>query len=656
MEMTRDRLDRWVRAVAGSACPGVPMSAVLSSPAAIADPEPCLAARLACFTFDGAHLGPARSLAWLLDRADVVAETGRLADLYAPIDLEEPSRAHLCDAFAEFAAARGARILRVLQEGTDAPNARTWVFLVVDADGVAKVWKEVDGRAYDASRWRQCLLTEDALFERAGRIEGLVRSYGTDRVGGVPFLRREMAYGQSLLDFVRDGRGVGDSLAGQLVAGIARVLASLHARGIVTGDLRPQNVLVGTDGTPVLFDLGLGYAVGDHALADHDAFVTDPRYLAPEMLRAHRLGRHTEVFQLGQLYHQLRYGGYAFAPSPFPWNDDDFEGKTMAFGLPSALLPYDGEDGLLRKMLDPDPAARPTMEEVADALSRPVRAFVAHPPRHEKPVDRPRDMALVPARIGVPHRGHVDLIARTIDIGYHALVSLQRAYTITEDDPYPKWDVARMVARSLMRLGYVPGQDFSFTFTRLFEWDDDHGLHFAMLPWAERVDALVTGNDGARRLLARPVISQKALFGAEGEDYELRSWGARLRRAIREDDEGTFRDLAACGVEDIMAFSELRAAYARVPVEFVPGCERFVLTHAADGRVLAAGRIRRYGTVDDHVVARLTALGHAAALVDPWLRYPLVAINNEVGELRYDDAVLLADGNLLVPIEFRPLS
>lgn len=654
-QITWDRLDRWAADVADILDSVERVSDALAHPDAARDPELCLAARLACLTFDGAHLGPARALAIELGRTDLVAEIDRLDRLYPDTERDSPSSDRADAAFRAFAAQSGIRVLRALQEGSDGEDPHMWVYLAIDSDGIAKTWKEADPRSFDARRWRQSIPTEDELFRLAGNVPGVVRAWGQEERCNVPFLRRDYAYGQSLVDFVRDVRPMARAEADQLIGELARAHAALHRRGVVTGDLRPQNVRIGTDGSPALFDLGLGYVVGEDAAADHDAFVTDPRYLAPEMVWRHRLGRHTEVFQLGMLFHQLRYGELAFETTPVPDDSESFERRVLRYGLPSALLRYEGNDPLICGMLDPNPSARPSMDAVADALlDATTRVFVTHPPRSETPQKRERDTALIPARIGLPHRGHIDLIARTIDLGCRALVSLQMAYTISNDDPYPKWDVLKMIARSLIRLGYVPERDFAFTLTRFFETDNDHELHFAMLPEAGRIAALVTGNPETHHLLRCPVLGQKALFGTEGESYETRSWGERLRRSVRDGDRATFDELVACGVGDIASFEELRAEYARTPVEFVPGCERFILVHE-DGHELAAGRFRRYGTPDAHVIARLTALGHAATIVDPFARHTEVTVDDEPGRLHYGDGTLQPSGDLLVPIEFLPL-
>lgn len=652
LHVDRQRLDRWIAHVIEHWLVGDSLARALQQPVAVTDPQLCLATHLACFTFEGSHLhGIVDRARDVQDRA-VEGEAGRLKTLYRDSDCVESSREEVEERFRDFAFIRGVKHLRVLQQGSTHPPFTRWVFLGIDHDGIAKVWKEIDERSFDAHRWRQTLPTEDELFLRAQGIDGVVSFYGVQQVGEARFLRRAFVYGQSLLDFVRDGRRLSEPEASQVVGDLAKILSDLHRRGIVTGDLRPQNVRIDTQGRPILFDLGLGFFLGNEPDADHDAFVTDPRYLAPEMVWTHRMSRATEVFQLGMMFHQLLYGCEAFGTTPAPEVRTSYEWLTLRYGLTSALLAYEGSLPILKRMLDPNPTCRPTMQEVADELTRQHRVFIPHPPRTEIPVERERDIAIVPARIGLPHRGHIDLIARTMDLGYHAHISLQKAYTISEVDPYPKWMILKMVARSLIKLGYVPDRDFTFTLTRFFETDREHALHFAMLPKSEHVDVVVSGNPDVRNLFSQEVVNQSVFFGREGEMYQTRSWGSDLRRSVRDGDRKRFDELVACGVEEIISFEQLREIYARTPVEFVPAHERFELLDA-DKQILS-GAVRRYGTLDTQIITQLRERGRAVEVLDLYARNTRIRLDGVEGSLQYQDGKLQTDGKLIVRISFEP--
>lgn len=82
-----------------------------------------------------------------------------------------------------------------------------------------------------------------------------------------------------------------------VVAPLAGLLGRLHRRGIVHGDISPDNVLFDLRGRPHLTDLGSAHALGD---APRDVHGTDG-FVAPEVLLGDDPGAAADVFGLGAL-------------------------------------------------------------------------------------------------------------------------------------------------------------------------------------------------------------------------------------------------------------------------------------------------------------------------------------------------------------------
>ena len=144
---------------------------------------------------------------------------------------------------------------------------------------------------------------------------------------------------------------------------LARVLASIHERGIVHCDVKPANLLVngGRGGNIRLIDFGTARRVGEHC--GEDGIVHCSRgWAAPEQLRADRATPAIDVFAWGSLIAFLASGVHPFASdSVEKWVMLVQSAQPEVYGLPPAI------DELVRQTLARDATQRPTAVEVAEA-------------------------------------------------------------------------------------------------------------------------------------------------------------------------------------------------------------------------------------------------------------------------------------------------
>jgi serine/threonine-protein kinase len=176
--------------------------------------------------------------------------------------------------------------------------------------------KLVDGR-----RQRPQELVREARFAASLDHPSICTIHGVDYLGEEPFLVMEHVKGSPLSKVIRGRRSISATTALDFARQIISAVAHAHDRGVIHGDLKSSNVMIGPDGHVTILDFGLavrrdpgmrsGEAESTRLSPSSGAAGTVP-YMAPEIIRGQPASVQSDLWALGVLLFEMLAGRRPF--------------------------------------------------------------------------------------------------------------------------------------------------------------------------------------------------------------------------------------------------------------------------------------------------------------------------------------------------------
>ena len=219
-----------------------------------------------------------------------------------------------------------------------------------------------------------------------------IHDFVVDEETGTPYFSMDLVLSPDGVPTTLDeacSRGIDEECAAAWFADVCEGLDYIHSQGIVHGDVKLENILIGPDGRAVISDFGISRVFGDEVRCRSDSVPDDVSadlsalhmgtygYLAPELLRGGpdaAPSPETDAWSLGVMLFRLVTGF---------WFEDDNREKSLAL-LDDFDLPW---RDVVARLCSRNPSARlvggrlaPLAEQVARRPApwrRQVRAVIA---------------------------------------------------------------------------------------------------------------------------------------------------------------------------------------------------------------------------------------------------------------------------------------
>jgi tRNA A-37 threonylcarbamoyl transferase component Bud32 len=249
----------------------------------------------------------------------------------------------------------------------------------------------------------------------------------------------------------------------QLAAG----LAIAHQRGVIHRDVKPDNVMITSDGLAKILDFGVAKLREASSLTSTDAAVGTLLYMSPEQCQGLPAGERSDVWSLGTVLYEMATGERAFRGANIfvaayeIANDDPIAVDQLRPAVPAPLK------RIIERTLEKDPDARyPSMRELEldllEIISPPPKPAPADPA--SAPSEQaPSEQAPPAARPRIARRS---LAGAALLAGIVALLAFAGKAVYCGMDPSSAWCAAGVTAPLPAAAGAQPALDYWITVQR----------------------------------------------------------------------------------------------------------------------------------------------------------------------------------------------
>ncbi len=189
--------------------------------------------------------------------------------------------------------------------------------------------------------------------------------------GERPYFVMEHVKGQSLRDMMKDHDLSVDKIV-ELVIQVCSGISAAHEKKVVHRDIKPSNIVIDVQGRPKVLDFGLASIQGSDQITKAGSTLGTVGYMSPEQAQGRHVDDRTDVWSLGVVLYELLTGMLPFRADKEQatvYHILHTPAKSVAMQNPSVSPDL---DGLVMKMLEKEPALRPSSKEVVAVLSKKI--------------------------------------------------------------------------------------------------------------------------------------------------------------------------------------------------------------------------------------------------------------------------------------------
>ena len=204
----------------------------------------------------------------------------------------------------------------------------------------------------------------------------IVRVYDVGFSDKLQFMVMEYIDGITLKEYIDNEKVLTWKDSVHFIIQVLRALQHAHDKGIVHRDIKPQNIMLFTDGTIKVMDFGIAKSAKEQAYTATDQAIGTVYYISPEQARGDEVDEKSDIYSVGVMFYEMLTGQKPFdADKPISiavmhMNNTPQRPRAINPDIPAGL-----EEIILRAM-EKDPENR--YQTAADMI-KDIESFKSNP-------------------------------------------------------------------------------------------------------------------------------------------------------------------------------------------------------------------------------------------------------------------------------------
>ena len=177
-----------------------------------------------------------------------------------------------------------------------------------DREVAIKIVKEETARdPLNLARFQREAKANAALVHK-----NIVCIYDVSEYYGRPYMVMEFVKSKSLKDILNIRGHLLPREAADVMLQLTDAVALAHSHGVIHRDIKPQNILIKTDGTIKLSDFGIATIPSSPSITCKENVMGSVHYMAPEVSKGKTANALSDIYSLGITFYELLIGKVPF--------------------------------------------------------------------------------------------------------------------------------------------------------------------------------------------------------------------------------------------------------------------------------------------------------------------------------------------------------